>query len=167
MLKKNLDVLNTGEHPNQNGKNVGISKRQMMEDQEVLDVELTNIEANGVPNTNRQLLKPSEEGREHEPVEVQRGGPTGEFDNDWKLSYKLSLRAETLQYSKLMNYIEKQHPLDPESKRKYSYCSAPIVLKGLLNRLFNPCYCCLVNSNRNGRAKKAEKKEQPAVEADK
>ena len=53
MLKKNLDVLNTGEHPNQNGKNVGISKRQMLEDQEVLDVELTNIEANGAPNTNR------------------------------------------------------------------------------------------------------------------
>lgn len=97
---------------------------------------------------------------------MKRGGPTGEFDNDWKLSYKLSLRAETLQYSKLMNYIEKQHPLDPETKRKYSYCRAPIVLKGLLNRLFNPCYCCLVNSNRNGRAKKAEKKEQPAGEAE-
>lgn len=107
MLKKNLDVLNTGEHPNQNGKNVGISKRQMLEDQEVLDVELTNVEANGAPNTARQLLGPVQEGCEHEPAEVKRGVPTGEFDNDWKLSYKLSLRAEALQYSKLMNYIEK------------------------------------------------------------
>ena len=57
-----------------------------------------------------------------------------------------------------MTYIEKQHPLDPETRRQYSYCRTPIVLKGLLNRLFNPFYCCLVNSNRNGRAK--AKKEQ-------
>jgi hypothetical protein len=66
-----------------------------------------------------------------------------------------------------MSYIEKLQPLNPDTRRHYSYWSSPFVLNGLLNRLFNPFYCCLVNSNRNGRAGKCcgGKKEEDGAKA--
>ena len=173
MLKKNINPIDeavrdraksTGQR---DGVAIGISKKELEEDQEQLgEYEMTQVnEANGAAasgegvagapvNTARRLLNPNEmEGCEHEPAEIKRGDPNGEFDNDWKLTYKLSLRAENLQYSKLLSYMEKWQPLNPETHDRFKFCSTPIVLDGLLNRLFNPFYCCLVNSNRNGQAK--------------
>ena len=44
------------------------------------------------------MIESPKEGAEKESGMYKRGVPTGEFDNDWKISYKLSLRAESLSY---------------------------------------------------------------------
>ena len=55
-------------------------------------------------NTQRDFIEKTVEGVTEKQL-YNRGVPTGEFDNDWKISYKLSLRAESLSYTKLMNYM--------------------------------------------------------------
>jgi len=57
-------------------------------------------------NTQRDFIEKTVEGVTEKAAGMyKRGVPTGEFDNDWKISYKLSLRAESLSYTKLMNYM--------------------------------------------------------------
>ena len=56
-------------------------------------------------NTQRDFIEKTVEGVTEKQGMYKRGVPTGEFDNDWKISYKLSLRAESLSYTKLVNYM--------------------------------------------------------------